>query len=131
MPQELHVGYRSRMVTSLAWMLMLAGICGLIVAGYRGGLAFDRINSLDALGLSLLVTGALLAVAAGQALLRRHEWGRRLALLLLLSLVPALPVVPLLADLSALMTLPGIAFSVALVWMLRALSRPVVKQEFA
>ena len=130
MPQELHVGYRSRLVTSLAWMLMLAGLCGLLVAGYRGGLVFDRFNSLDALGLGLLATGALLAVAAGQALLRRHEWGRRLALLLL-SLVPALPVMPLLADVSAFLTLPGIAFSAALVWLLRALSRPVVKQEFA
>ena len=131
MPQELHVGYRSRLVTSLAWMLMFAGLGGLLVAGYRGGLVFDRFNSLDALGLGLLVTGALLAVAAGQALLRRHEWGRRLAALLLLTLIPALPVMPLLADVSAFLTLPGIAFSATLVWLLRALSRPVVKQEFA
>jgi len=131
MPQELHVGYRSRLVTFMAWTLMLAGLVGLILAGYRGGLVFDRLNSLDALGLGLLIAGALLAVAAGQALLRRHEWGRRLALLLLLTLIPALPVMPLLADASALLTLPGIAFSVALIWLLRALSRPVVKQEFA
>ena len=131
MPQELHVGYRSRLVTTLAWMLMLAGLCGLILAGYRGGLVFDRINSLDVLGLGLLVTGALLAVAAGQALLRRHEWGRRLAAVLLLTLVPALPALPLLAGVSLLLVVPGVAFSATLVWLLRALSRPVVRQEFA
>ncbi len=131
MPQELHVGYRSRIVTSLAWLLMVTGLCGLLLAGYRGGLVFDRLNSLDALGLGLLMAGALLAVVAGQALLRRHEWGRRLAAVLLLTLIPALPALPLLADVSALLTLPGIAFSATLIWLLRALGRPVVKQEFA
>jgi hypothetical protein len=131
MPQELHVGYRSRLVTSLAWLLMLTGLCGLALVAYQGSFALDKVTSFDALVLALLVSGALLALTAGQALLRRYEWGRRLAVLLLLLLVPALPVLPLLADVSRLLTLPGLAFSVALVWSLRELGRPVVKREFA
>jgi hypothetical protein len=130
MPQELHVGYRSRLVTSLAWLLMLTGLCGLVLAGYRGTFAFKRIDSLEAMGLSLLVCGALLTVLAGQALLRRHEWGRRLAAVLLVLLVPALPALPLVTEANLFLLVPSVIISAVLVWMLRALGRPVVRQEF-
>ena len=88
-------------------------------------------GALDVLALSLPACGALLMMAIGQALLRRYEWGRRLALALLVLAIPLLPTVSALAYGNLMLVALGLTVSISLIWPIRALGRPTVKQEFA
>ena len=127
MPQELHVGHRSTLVSSIAWMLMLLALFALDLLAWRTG--FVR-NALDTLILSLPACAALLMLAVGQALLRRYEWGRKLALGLLVLAIPLLPTLSALIGGWLLLAL-GLLVSAALVWSVRALGLPTIKREFA
>jgi hypothetical protein len=127
MPQELHIGHRSRLVSSIAWMLMLLALSALGLLAWRSG--YVR-TALDTLVLSLPACGALLLLAVGQALLRRYEWGRKLALGLLLLAILLLPTLSAVFGGWVPLAL-AMAVSATLVWPLRALGRPSIKREFA
>ena len=86
MPQIFHVGYRSPLVTAIAWLLMALGVGGLALFGYLSGFAGPGRGVLDLLALAELAIASLLALTGGQGLLRRYEWGRRLSVALLGSL---------------------------------------------
>ena len=128
MPQELNVGHRSTLVSSLAWLLMSSALAALGLLAWRSGYVRD---ALDVLVLSLPACGALLMMAIGQALLRRYEWGRRLALGLLILAIPMLPMLPVVVKADLLFAAAGLAVSVGLVWFIRGLIRPSIKREFA
>lgn len=130
MPQILHVGFRSPLVTAVAWLLMTMGLAGLALLGYRLGTATNFLGSANLLALAALVPASLLAITSGQALLRRFEWGRRLAVGMLLSLMLALPVVPLLAGSSLALAALCLACSAALIGPLRAIVSAAVRHEF-
>ncbi|WIT10226.1 hypothetical protein PFX98_14965 [Paucibacter sediminis] len=130
MPQVFHVGYRSPLVSALAWGLMLAGLFGMASAGW--GLWLGHW-----LALALLLWSAAAALG-GQALLRRLEWGRRLSALLLTSLMPAMLLGMSLGTWAAdwpraslLLGLLALALCAALVWLLARLNSRMVCQEFA
>lgn len=127
MPQELNVGHRSKIVSSVAWMLMLLALAALGLLAWRSGYVRD---ALDVLALSLPACGALLMMVIGQALLRRYEWGRRLALGLLIAAIPLLPTLSAFAYGDVLLVLAGLTISISLIWPIRALGRPTVKREF-
>jgi hypothetical protein len=131
MPQIFHVGYRSPLVTAVAWLLMVAGVCGLALFGYLSGFAAASHDMLGFLALVELAVASLLALTGGQGLLRRFEWGRRLSVALLVSLMLALPALPWLTDSSLALALLSLAFSAALIWPLRELRSTDVRQEFA
>lgn len=116
MPQVFHVGYRSPLVSALAWALMLAGLVGMASAGW--GLWLGHWLA------SALLLWSVAAALGGQALLRRLEWGRRLSAVLLSCLIPAM----LLALWLALLAL---ACSAGLLWLLARLNSRMVCQEFA
>lgn len=124
MPQEFHVGHRSTLVSTMGWLLMTLGLLGLVVCLWAGTLA----------SLALGALWSLAALACGQALWRRLEWGRRGAGWLLASLLPALLLghwvldepLPLLALLPA-----SAALALALTWALGRLNSRGVRQEFA
>ena len=107
---------------------MSLALVALGLLAWRSGYVRD---ALDVLALSLPACGALLMMVIGQALLRRYEWGRRLALALLVLAIPLLPMLPMVAKADLLFAAAGLAVSVGLVWFIRALLRPTVKQEFA
>jgi hypothetical protein len=71
------------------------------------------------------------AIAAGQGLLRRFEWGRRLSLVLLGAALLSLPALPWLTASPLLLGLACLALSAALLWALRELNSMLVRQEFA
>jgi hypothetical protein len=131
MPQIFHVGYRSPLVTATAWLLMALGVGGLALLGYLGGTAAAHRELLDILVLAELAIAALLALTGGQGLLRRLEWGRRLSIALLGSLMLALPALPWLTDSNLGLALLSLALSAALIWPLRQLNSRDVRQEFA
>lgn len=133
MPHELNVGHRSRLVSGLAWLLMVLGIAGFMVVIWRSGIAarLAGFSALDMLECSLLACAGLLLVTAGQALLRRLEWGRRLSMGLGVLVVAALPAAPALARLDWLFIIPGVGLSLLVAWALRGLLKPMVKREFA
>ena len=130
MPQIFHVGYRSPLVSAVAWLLMALGFACLALLGYRLGTAIHLLGSVNLLALAALVPASLLAITSGQALLRRFEWGRRLAVGLLLSLMFALPVVPLLAGSSLALAALCLVCSAALIGPLRAILSSAVRHEF-
>lgn len=130
MPQILHVGYRSPLVTAVAWLVMALGLAGLALLGYRLGTAAELLDSDNLLALAALVPASLLAITSGQALLRRFEWGRRIAVAMLLSLMLALPVVPLLAGSGLALAALCLACSAALIGPLRAIIAKGVRHEF-
>lgn len=132
MPQVLHVGYRSPLVTTLAWLLTLLALAGLGLFGYLIG--FGAVGGRGLSGLVApvaLAAGSLLLGVGGQGLLRRFEWGRRLSMGLLLALMLALPALPWLTDSSLALAVLSLLFSAAIVWPLRALDSLDVRQEFA
>ena len=131
MPQIFHVGFRSPLVTAVAWLLMALGMAGLALLGFRLGTATTLLGSANLLALAALVPASLLEINSGQALLRRYEWGRRLAVGLLLSLMLALPVVPLLAGSGLALAALCLACSAALIGPLRAIVAAGVQHEFA
>ena len=131
MPQIFHVGYRSPLVTSLAWLLSLVGLAGLGLLGHQAGFAGSLRDGLDLLALAGLGGASLLTAVAGQGMLRRFEWGRRLSLALLASLMLALPALPWLTGSGLLLAVLSLAVSAALIWPLRQLSSTGVRQEFA
>lgn len=132
MPLELNVGHRSRLVSGLAWLLMALGLVGFMVVIWRSGIAarLAQFSALDMLECSLLACAGLLLVTAGQALLRRLEWGRRLSMGLGVLIAAMLPAVPALARLDWLFIIPGAALSLLVAWALRGLLKPMVKREF-
>jgi len=130
MPQTFHVGYRSPLVTAVAWLLMAMGLAGLALLGFRLGTAASLLGNDNLLALAALVPASLLAITSGQALLRRFEWGRRLAVGLLLSLMLALPVVPLLAGSGLALAALCLICSAALIGPLRAIVAKAVRHEF-
>ncbi len=135
MPITFRVGYRSRLVSAVAWLLMIAGLCGLCLLGYWLG----QLNAFAAAGhlrLSLAGLGALLlvsgtALTAGQGLLRRLEWARRLSLGLLAFFLVSLPALPWLAGSPLFLGISCLVISAGLLWALRALNSMLVRQEFA
>ncbi|MEJ6005564.1 hypothetical protein WG899_08405 [Paucibacter sp. AS339] len=135
MPITFRVGYRSPLVSAVAWLLMAVGLFGLCQLGYLIG----HLNEFSAAGhlrWSLVGLAALLAVSgatltAGQGLLRRLEWARRLSLGLLALMVLSLPALPWLAGSPVLLGLTCLALSAALLWILRALNSMLIRQEFA
>ena len=133
MPHELNVGHRSRLVSALAWVLMLLGFSGLAGVIWRSGIVarLAGFSALDLLVCSLLACAGLLLLTAGQALLRRLEWGRRLSMGLGALVVAALPVLPAVARLDWFFIVPGVVVSLVIAWGLRGLVKPMVKREFA
>lgn len=126
MPQIFHVGYRSPLVSALAWGLMLAGLFG--VASATWGLWLGHWAAL------LLLVWAMAAALGGQALLRRLEWGRRLSAAMLASLMPAMLLGLWAVDGPSsawLLGLLALAASAALLWLLSRLNSRMVCQEFA
>lgn len=123
MPQIFHVGYRSPLVSGLAWLLILSGIAALAGVGFL-------IGSVHPLLLAAQALASILAVSAGHGLLHRFEWGRRLSLALLLGAIPALPLLPWLTGSNLLLGLLSLAISATLVWPLLALVSRDVRQEF-
>ncbi|MFG6449072.1 hypothetical protein ACG0Z6_12600 [Roseateles sp. BYS180W] len=77
MPQEIHIGHRSGLVSALSWLLLGLGVAGLLVGAWVGGL-----------GGVLLLPWAAASIWVGQALLRRLPWSRRPARLLALGWLP-------------------------------------------
>lgn len=130
MPQIFHVGFRSPLVTGVAWLLMILGVAGLALFGYLFGFAAVGRGWLDVLALVALAGASVLALTGGQALLRRFEWGRRLSMALLAALILALPTLPWLAHSSLALAAVSLAFSAALIWPLRAISENAVRHEF-
>jgi len=136
MPQIFHVGYRSPLVSSVAWALMVLGLLGLGLFGYAagtwGGFGVAGRSWLGLAALLLLALTAAVAIAAGQGLLRRYEWGRRLSLGLLAWLLLALPVALWFAESPALLALLSLGLSAAIVVALQLLlNSRGVRQEFA
>ena len=131
MPQIFHVGFRSPLVTAVAWLLMALGVAGLALLGYLFGFAGVGRGWLDALALVALAGASVLALTGGQGLLRRFEWGRRLSVALLIALMLALPTLPWLADSTLALAGLSLAFSAALIWPLCAISERSVRHEFA
>ncbi|MET0519814.1 MAG: hypothetical protein ABW005_13405 [Burkholderiaceae bacterium] len=132
MPQVLHVGYRSPLVTSLAWLLTLLALAGLGLFGYQIGFGLAGSQGLPGLVAPVaLAAASLLLLVGGQGLLRRFEWGRRLSMGLLLALMLALPALPWLTDSSLALAVLSLLISAAIVWPLRALDSLDVRQEFA
>ncbi|WP_124451923.1 hypothetical protein [Paucibacter sp. KBW04] len=131
MPQIFHVGYRSRLVTSIAYLLMLLGLAGLGVSGYLLGFSPTGRTLLGLIAFPSLILISLLAIAAGQALLRRYEWGRRLSFGLLAALVPSLPALPWLTNANILLALVCLGLSAGLLWLALRLNSRHVRQEFA
>jgi len=131
MPQEIHVGYRSRMVSAVAWLLMVGGVAA--VLGYLLDTArtLAAAHPIDVLGAAMVACLALLALATGHALLRRHEWARRSSQVLLIGLMLASPLMPAVSGLGLGFVLPGLGLSLTLAWVLKLLRRPSVMQEFA
>lgn len=135
MPITFRVGYRSPLVSSVAWALMLLGLLGLGLSGYL----FGHMSGFAAAGQSwwliagqaLLLLVSAAAIAAGQGLLRRLEWARRLSLGLLALILFALPVLPWVAGSPVMLGLACLAASAALLWSLRELNSMLVRQEFA
>lgn len=130
MPQIFHVGFRSPWVTAVAFLLMALGLAGLALLGYRLGTATNLLGDANLLALAALVPASLLAITSGQALLRRFEWGRRLSVGMLLSLMLALPVVPLVAGSSLALAALCLVCSAALIGPLRAIIAAGVRHEF-
>jgi len=131
MPQEIHVGCRSRLVSAIAWLLMIGGALAAAAYLFDGMRSIASITPLYVLGASMVACLALLALATGHALLRRHEWARRLSQGLLIVLILASPLTPAVSGLGLGFVLPGLGLSIALAWALKLLGRPSVKQEFA
>lgn len=127
MPQVFHVGYRSPLVSALAWVLMLAGLVGMASAGWGLWLGHWLASAL------LLWSAA--AALGGQALWRRLEWGRRLCAVLLSCLIPAMLLALWLAEWpqagSLWLALLALACSAGLLWLLARLNSRMVCQEFA
>lgn len=135
MPITFRVGYRSPLVSAVAWLLMAVGLVGLCLLGYFIGQVNEfasaghlRWSLVGLLGL-LLVSGA--AMTAGQGLLRRLEWARRLSLGLLALFLVSLPALPWLAGSPVVLGISCLVLSAGLLWALRALNSMLVRQEFA
>ncbi|MCV2361357.1 hypothetical protein LNV08_20540 [Paucibacter sp. TC2R-5] len=135
MPITFRVGYRSPLVSAVAWALMLLGLLGLGLSGYL----FGHMSGFAAAGHSwwlmagqaLLVLASAASIASGQGLLRRLEWARRLSLGLLALILFSLPVLPWVAGSPVILGLACLAASAALLWALRELNTMLVRQEFA
>jgi hypothetical protein len=106
---------------------MLLGLFGLGLTGYL----FGHTSGFAAVGQALLVLASAASIAAGQGLLRRLEWARRLSLGLLALILFALPVLPWVAGSPVMLGLACLAASAALLWALRELNTMLVRQEFA
>lgn len=131
MPQVFHVGYRSPLVTAVAWLLMGLGLAGLGLCGYLLGFSPAARSLVGLIGLPSLLLVSVLALAGGQGLLRRFEWGRKLCLGLLLALVPSLPALPWLTGANIALALVCLGLSAGLVWLAYCLNSRGVRQEFA
>jgi hypothetical protein len=138
MPTIIHVGAPSRLVTALAWFVIVGAPLLAVVVPLQG------LGWLAAAAASAL---AVIAIASAVALLRRHEWGRRAVMgLLLVALLVALFGLPwqIYALLDAivakgqaatrlqwLLLLATPAALLAAGWVLRRLRSAEVRQEFA
>lgn len=131
MPKIFRVGYRSPLVSGVAWALMLLGLFGLGFSGYLLGQVGGSAGWLLIVGQLLLLLTSGVAIAAGQGMLRRFEWGRRLSLVLLAAVLLSLPALPWLAGSPLLLGLACLALSAGLLWALRELNSMLVRQEFA
>jgi hypothetical protein len=135
MPITFRVGYRSPLVSAVAWLLMAVGLSGLCLLGYWMGhvnefSAAEHLRwSIAGLVALLLVSGT--ALTAGQGLLRRLEWARRLSLGLLALFLVSLPALPWLAGSPLVLGISCLVVSAGLLWALRALNSMLVRQEFA
>ncbi|MDC8786283.1 hypothetical protein [Roseateles koreensis] len=131
MPQVFNVGYRSPLVNGLAWLLMILGLLGLGLCGYLLGFSAAGRSLAGLIGLPTLTVISGLAIAAGQALLRRYEWGRRLSLGLLLACAPSLPALPWLTGSHLMLAVVYLGLSASLLWAAARLNSRGVRQEFA
>lgn len=130
MPQIFHVGYRSPLVDALGWLMSVLGLAGLGLLGYAAPGLISGWWS--AASLALLGLVAVCALVAGQGLLRRLEWARRLSLALLAALLPLTLLTLLWLGLSTL-ALVGLSLGLAAasLWALHRLNSYLVRQEFA
>lgn len=135
MPKVFRVGYRSPLVSGVAWALMLMGLFGLGYSGYlfgqMSGFAKAGHSWFLIVGQALLVVASAASIAAGQGMLRRFEWGRRLSLGLLALILLSLPVLPWVSGSPLMLGLACLALSAGLLWALRELNSMLVRQEFA
>jgi hypothetical protein len=135
MPITFRVGYRSPLVSAVAWALMLLGLLGLGVMGYlfghMSGFATAAHGGWLMAGQALLLLASAASMTAGQGLIRRYEWARRLSSGLLALILLSLPVLPWVAGSPLLLGLACLAASGALLWALRELNSMLVRQEFA
>lgn len=135
MPITFRVGYRSPLVSTVAWALILLGLFGLGLTGYLLGHMSGFAGAGDSgwlmAGQAILALVSAASVAAGQGLFRRLEWARRLSLGLLALILLSLPVLPWVAGSPLMLGLACLAASAALLWALRELNTMLVRQEFA
>jgi hypothetical protein len=92
MPQTFHVGSRSLLVNTLSWLLMLAGVLGLLspVGLLAQPLPAPRTPAYLPWLMAALVLLSGVALAGGVGLLQRFDWGRRLCIALLMLSIPLL-----------------------------------------